>query len=572
MQKKILPLGIENFEKMIQEDYYYVDKTGLITELLKNQSEVTLFTRPRRFGKSLNMSMLKNFFSVHSDKQLFDGLKVAKEKELCEKYMQKFPVILISLKGMDALTYEGTFEMAVQVMNQAASEVDYLKDSENLTKEDKETFKKLLSSDMKETEFMGSLRKLSYLLTKHHKRKTVILIDEYDVPLAKAFTHGYYDQMVNLIRGFLGNALKTNDYLQFAVLSGCMRISKESIFTGLNNFNIMSITDVEFDEYFGFTDEEVKKLLKDYDLSEYYESIKDWYDGYHFGNVDVYCPWDVICHCRKLLADPKIEPQNYWMNTSSNEIVKKIIEKTDNLTTKREIERLVAGDEITKELHQELTYEEMYTSIDNIWSVLFTTGYLTQRGRADGNMFHLVIPNMEIRNIYTSQIMSWLKENVAKDGESLGFLCDALQEGNAVKVEEYFTAYLKKTISIRDTFTRKNLKENFFHGILLGILGMKEQWAVFSNRETGDGYSDIMIETENGTGIIIEVKYAHDGDLDAGCKEALQQIEDTRYEEELLDEGMERILKYGIACYKKRCKVSLYQQEKSANEVSNDGQ
>lgn len=560
MHKKILPLGIENFEKMIQEDYYYVDKTGLITELLKNQSEVTLFTRPRRFGKSLNMSMLKNFFSVHSDKQLFDGLKVTKEKELCEKYMQKFPVILISLKGMEALTYKGAFEMAVQVMNQAAAEADYLKDSEYLTKEDKEAFKKLLSSDMKETEFMGSLRKLSYLLTKHHKRKTVILIDEYDVPLAKAFTHGYYGQMVNLIRGFLGNALKTNDYLQFAVLSGCMRISKESIFTGLNNFNIMSITDVEFDEYFGFTDEEVKKLLKDYDLSKYYESIKDWYDGYHFGNVDVYCPWDVICHCRKLQADPKIEPQNYWMNTSSNEIVKKIIEKTDHLTTKREIERLVAGDEITKELHQELTYEEMYTSIDNIWSVLFTTGYLTQRGRADGNTFRLVIPNMEIRNIYTSQIMSWLKENVAKDGESLGFLCDALQEGNAPKVEEYFTAYLKKTISIRDTFARKNLKENFFHGILLGILGMKEQWAVFSNREAGDGYSDIMIETEDDTGIIIEVKYAHDGDLDAGCKEALQQIEDTRYEEELLDEGMERILKYGIACYKKRCKVSLYRQ------------
>lgn len=554
MHKKMLPLGIENFEKMIQEDYYYIDKTGLIIELLKNQSEVTLFTRPRRFGKSLNMSMLKNFFSIHSDKKLFDGLKVTKEEVLCEKYMQKFPVILISLKGIESLTYEGAFGMAVQVMNQAASEVDYLIDSKNLTKEDKEAFKKLLSGDIKETEFMGSLHKLSYLLAKHHKSKTVILIDEYDVPLAKAFTYGYYDHMVNLIRGFLGNALKTNEYLQFAVLSGCMRISKESIFTGINNFNIMSITDVEFDEYFGFTDEEVKKLLEDYELSNHYESIKNWYDGYHFGNVDVYCPWDVICHCRKLLADPKIEPQNYWMNTSSNDIVKKIIEKTDNLTTKREIERLVAGEEVIKEL----TYEEMYTSIDNIWSVLFTTGYLTQRGRTEGNRFRLVIPNMEIRNIYTSQIMNWLKENVAKDGETLGFLCDALQQGNAPKVEEYFTAYLKKTISIRDTFARKNLKENFFHGILLGILGMKEQWAVFSNREAGDGYSDIMIETDDDIGIIIEVKYAHDGDLDAGCKEALRQIEDTRYEEELRDEGMERILKYGIACYKKRCKVSIY--------------
>ena len=560
MHKKMLPLGIENFEKMIQEDYYYIDKTGLIIELLKNQSEVTLFTRPRRFGKSLNMSMLKNFFSIHSDRKLFDGLKVTKEEALCEKYMQKFPVILISLKGIESLTYEGAFGMAVQVMNQAASEVDYLIDSENLTKEDKEAFKKLLSGDIKETEFMGSLHKLSYLLAKHHKSKTVILIDEYDVPLAKAFTYGYYDQMVNLIRGFLGNALKTNEYLQFAVLSGCMRISKESIFTGINNFNIMSITDVEFDEYFGFTDEEVKKLLEDYELSNHYESTKNWYDGYHFGNVDVYCPWDVICHCRKLLADPAIEPQNYWMNTSSNDIVKKIIEKTDNLTTKREIERLVAGEEIIKELHQELTYEEMYTSIHNIWSVLLTTGYLTQRGRAEGNRFRLVIPNMEIRNIYTSQIMNWLKANVAKDGETLGLLCDALQQGNAPKVEEYFTAYLKKTISIRDTFARKNLKENFFHGILLGILGMKEQWAVFSNREAGDGYSDIMIETDDDTGIIIEVKYAHDGDLDVGCKEALKQIEDTRYEEELRDEGMERILKYGIACYKKRCKVSIYGQ------------
>lgn len=557
MQKKILPLGIENFEKMIQEDYYYIDKTGLITELLKNQSEVTLFTRPRRFGKSLNMSMLKSFFSVHSNKRLFDGLQVAQEKELCEKYMGKFPVILISLKGIESLTYEGAFQMAVQVINQAASEVDYLQNSEKLSEEDKNAFAKLLSNDLSEPLFMGSLLKLSYLLTKHHGSKTVILIDEYDVPLAKAFTQGYYDRMVNLIRGFLGNALKTNDNLQFAVLTGCMRISKESIFTGLNNFNVMSITDVEFDEYFGFTDEEVKKLLKDYGLSGHYESIKNWYDGYHFGNVDVYCPWDVICHCRKLLADFGAKPQNYWMNTSSNDIVKKIIERTDNQTTKREIERLVAGEEVVKELHQELTYEEMYSSIDNIWSVLFTTGYLTQRGRADGNTFRLVIPNMEIRSIYTSQIMNWFKENAAKDGETLELLCDAFLQGNAAKVEEYFTAYLKKTISIRDTFSRKNLKENFFHGILLGILGMKEQWAVFSNRETGDGYSDIMIETDDETGIIIEVKYAHDGNLDAGCKEALQQIDDTRYEEELRDEGMERILKYGIACYKKRCKVSV---------------
>ena len=555
--QKMFPLGIENFEKIIQENFYYIDKTGLIAELLKKQAEVTLFTRPRRFGKSLNMSMLKSFFSIHSDRHLFDGLAISEETELCERYMGRFPVISISLKGIESLTYDGAFKMAVQMINRAASEVDYLGNSDVLSEEDKSAFRQLLDSDMDEAAFKGSLLKLSQLLTKYHKSKTIILIDEYDVPLEKAFTYGYYDQMTDLIRGFFGNALKTNDNLQFAVLTGCMRISKESIFTGLNNFNVLSVTDVEFDEYFGFTDEEVRKLLNDYRLSDHYEQIKNWYDGYHFGNVDVYCPWDVICHCRKLCADPEIRPQNYWINTSSNEIVKKIIEKTDNQTTKREIERLVAGEEIVKEIHQELTYPEMYTSIDNIWSVLFTTGYLTQCKRPEGNAFHLVIPNLEIRNIYTSQIMNWFKENAAKDGQTLELFCNALLQGNVEKVESYFTAYLKKTISVRDTFARKELKENFFHGILLGILGMKEQWAVFSNHEAGDGYSDIMIEADDETGIIIEVKYAHDGNLDAACEEALKQIEDTGYEKELCEEGMDHILKYGIACYKKRCKVCV---------------
>lgn len=369
----MLPLGIEDFGKMMQEDFYYIDKTGLIIDLLRNQAEVTLFTRPRRFGKSLNMDMLKSFFSVHSDKTLFSGLKITEEKELCEKYMGKFPVIAISLKGIEALNYEDAFQTAVQMINRAALEFDYLEKSEVLSEEDKISFKQLRDRKMKPATFTESLLMLSRLLKKHHGVETVILIDEYDVLLAKAFTHGYYDQMTNLIRGFLGNALKTNDSLKFAVLTGCMRISKESIFTGLNNFNVMSISDVEFDEYFGFTDEEVRKLLEDYGLSEHYESIRNWYDGYRFGNVDVYCPWDVISHCRKLLVDPQAKPQNYWINTSSKDIVKKIIEKTDNRTIKREIERLVAGEEIVKELHQELTYQEMYTSIDNIWSVLFTT-------------------------------------------------------------------------------------------------------------------------------------------------------------------------------------------------------
>ena len=560
MQKKRLPLGMENFEKLMQEEFYYIDKTDLIIELLRNWAEVTLFTRPRRFGKTLNMSMLKSFFSIHSDQTLFEGLKITEETELCEKYMGKFPVIFISLKGIEALTYEDAFHAAVQTINRAASEVDYLEKSNVLSDADKGLFKELLNSEMSAPAFMGSLLTLSRLLTKHHGTKTVILIDEYDVPLAKAFEHGYYEQMVSLIRGFLGNALKTNDNLQFAVLTGCMRISKESIFTGLNNFKIYSITDKRFHTAFGFTDTEVRELLHYYGQDEHYETVKEWYDGYHFGGIDVYCPWDVINFCSDHLEDAKLSPKNYWANTSGNSVIRHFIESVNEpqMLTRMELERLVNGGMVQKEINQELTYNELYDSIDNLWSTLFMTGYLTQCGEPDGNRYSLIVPNREIRNIITEHILKMFKEKIKNDGETLNAFCEALMNQKVEKVEELFTEYMRRTISIRDTFAQKPTKENFYHGLLLGILGFKEDWSVLSNRESGDGFSDILIQIEDeDIGIVIEVKYAEDGNLEEECQRAMQQIIDTRYVEALEQEGVHTILKYGIACYKKTCKVVL---------------
>ena len=557
--RKKLPIGVENFEELRHEDFYYVDKTYMIRDILRNLSKVTLFTRPRRFGKSLNMSMLENFFSVEGDKSIFQGLDISGEVELCEKYMGKYPVISFSLKNLDAANdYKEARELMALLIRGLAGKVQYLLESERLTDADKKLYSRFLYNEMNDGELLSSLRILSELLEKHHGQKVIVLIDEYDVPLAKAFEKGYYDQMVNMVRGVLGQVLKTNSSLKFAVLTGCMRISKESIFTGLNNFTVLSCSDVEFDEYFGFTDEEVRKLLEDYGLSDHYLTIKEWYDGYRFGNVEVYCPWDVLCYCRKLLSDPDLKPQNFWINTSSNDVVEKFIQRAGNQTTKREIERLVAGEEIVKELHPELTYQEMYTTTENLWSVLFTTGYLTQRGKADGNVFRLVIPNMEIRDIFTTQIMEYFRENIKEDGETLRLFCDALEAGNVEKVEKYFSAYLRRTISIRDTFVKRKLKENFYHGMLLGILGLKESWTISSNREVGEGYGDIIVETEDSeTGIIIEVKYAHDGNLESACQEAIAQIRNTRYDDELKENGTRKILRYGIACYLKRCKVIM---------------
>ncbi len=556
--KKMLPIGIERFEEIASGKFYYVDKTGLLKELLHNWGKVNLFTRPRRFGKSLNMSMLKSFFGLNGNKNIFEGLDIGKEMDLCETYMGKFPVISVSLKSINARTFETAYAMAVQIIMEAAEEVQYLAVSDRLSSHDREMYSELLNMDMSEATFSGSLRRLSGLLQKHHGSQVILLIDEYDVPLAKAFENGYYDQMILLIRNLFEQALKTNDSLKFAVLTGCMRITKESIFTGLNNLKILSVTDPRFDEYFGFTDSEVRELLDYYELSGHYGQIKEWYDGYRFGNAEVYCPWDVINYCDILRADLEAQPQNYWSNTSNNDVVRQFLQKADSGSAKKEIERLIAGEVITKEIHQELTYKDMYQSIENIWSVLLTTGYLTQRGKPDGMKLPLAIPNMEIRDIFITQIMSLFRESVQKDGEMLNRFCDALQSGNAEEVEKYFGEYLKRTISIRDTYVKKPMKENFYHGILLGILGFKTQWGISSNKESGDGYSDILIELEDmESGIVVELKYAEDGNLEAGCREALQQIERKRYEESLQKEGIGKILRYGIACYKKRCKVML---------------
>ncbi len=558
MRKKKLPIGIENFEKLRLENFYYIDKTGLIRELLNNWGEVNLFTRPRRFGKTLNMSMLENFFSLDGDKSIFDGLEISKETALCEEYMGKYPVVSISLKGIDAWSYETAYQMAVRVIIDAAAKFYFLLDSEKLNAHDKAEYQKLLDDTMNEGMFGSSLKLLSGMLEKHYGTKVILMIDEYDVPLAKAHANGYYDQMISLIRSFLGEALKTNSSLKLAVLTGCLRISKESIFTGLNNLKVRSVTDVRFDEYFGFTDMEVKTLLQYYGYPDSYDVAKKWYDGYHFGNVDVYCPWDVLNYCDSLLDDKEAQPENYWINTSSNDAVKRFIQESANYTTKREIESLIAGEVITKEIHQELTYPEIYQTIDNIWSLLFTTGYLTQRGKAEGRQMKLAIPNLEIRDIFVTQIMEFFRENVREDGDTLNCFCDALQNKDAENVEKIFNDYLRKTISIRDTAVRTGVKENFYHGVLLGILSVKNRWGISSNREMGEGYADILAEPDTGDmGIIIEVKYAHDGDLDEACKEALKQIEYTRYEDDLSDDGVENILKYGIACYKKRCRVML---------------
>ena len=556
MLKKRLPVGIENFEKIRRDGFYYVDKTDLIKELLENWGEVNLFTRPRRFGKTLNMSMFQCFFEIGCDKSLFDGLRIAEESTLCETYMGKFPVISISLKGIDAADYETARNLMVKVVNEEARRFQFLTESSRLTDTDKMLFGQLLQKEMDDETLFCSLRELTELLRKHYEKQVIVLIDEYDVPLAKANELGYYDEMVRLIRGIFGSALKTNHNLYFAVLTGCLRVAKESIFTGVNNFNTFTITDVDFDEYFGFTDAEVKEMLEEYQLGSSYEDVREWYDGYRFGNVDVYCPWDVICYVNKRRTDPALQPQNYWLNTSGNEVVRHFIEALGDGVTRTEMERLIGGEIVQKEIHEEMTYHDLYVDMGNVWSVLFMTGYLTQRGRADGNLYNLVIPNREIRNIFTEQIMKMFQEQAEQDGETLGRFCDALEQGNAEEVERCFTGYMRKTVSIRDTFVRKATKENFYHGMLIGLLGFKEGWTVMSNREAGDEFSDIQVLIDDAeTGIVIEVKYAQDGDLEAECQKALTQMRALHYEEGMRNAGMQKVFKYGIACWKKTCKV-----------------
>ena len=548
-----LPVGIENFEDIRRSGFYYIDKTMLIEQTLNNWSKVTLFTRPRRFGKTLGMSMLRSFFEIGTDKSLFDGLYISQNKALCDEHMGKYPVIFLTLKGVEGLTFADAKMMLKSILSTEMDRHYYLKTSEALTDEDKAYFVKMLTGT--DENINDSLRKLSQLLYKHYGKKVVILIDEYDVPLDKAYQNGYYHEMVSLIRGLFGQALKTNDYLQFAILTGCLRISKESIFTGLNNFEVVSIMDSMYDECFGFTDKEVQEILKYFNLSEHYTDVREWYDGYHFGNTDIYCPWDVIRYCKSLCADPTAKPQDFWSNSSGNALVRSFIDKAD-VQTKDEIERLIAGKYIEKEISQELTYDEIDKSIANLWSVLFTTGYLTKQGVTDDGRVRLSIPNREIKNLFIKKIREWFSDTTANDGKTLEQFCNAFVEKDTEKIEELFGDYLWNTISIRDTAVAKDKKENFYHGILLGLLGYKASWLIKSNTESGTGYSDILVEVPNNRpGIVIELKYAENGDMDAACDEALKQIEEKSYVDKLKQDGMRNFIKYGIACFKKDCKV-----------------
>lgn len=555
-----LPVGIENFEEIRRNRFYYVDKTKLIEQLVETGGKVTLFTRPRRFGKTLNMSMLRSFFEMGSDASLFDGLYIAENKALCEEYMGKYPVIFLSLKSVEGLNFEDARYRMIELISIEAERFGFLADSEHLSENERERYKAMISlhngtNAMDEKVLISSLRILSQLLYKHFGKKTVILIDEYDVPLDKAFQNGFYQEMVSLIRGLFGMALKTNDYLQFAVLTGCLRITKESIFTGLNNFKVLSILDSRFDEQFGFTDCEVKKILGDYHLESHFEETKEWYDGYHFGKVDIYCPWDVINYVDQLKYDPAAIPQDFWSNSSGNAIVRRLIDKAD-VSAKNEVERLIAGESIEKDVALELTYDEIDKSIENLWSVLFTTGYLTHTGRTEAGKYRLVIPNREVRNLFVKKIREWFLDVSRNDGKTLEELCNAFVNKDTEKIEQIFGDYLWNTISIRDTAVAKEKKENFYHGILLGLLGYKSSWLIKSNAESGTGYSDILVEVPtNRTGMVIELKYAENGDMDAACEDALRQIEEKNYVAKLKQDGMRNFIRYGIACFKKDCRV-----------------
>ncbi len=556
MQKKKLPVGIEDFNEIRKEGFYYIDKTGLIRDLLNNWSKVNLFTRPRRFGKTLNMSMLKCFFEIGTDKTLFDGLAISQETALCEEYMGKFPVIFISLKGVDGLTYELAVERFKTIIQEEAMRLHGLLQDDLLSAFDRKKLSQLENREVFEREIPDSLKFLSRVLYTCFGQKVILLIDEYDVPLDKAFQHGYYEEMVSLLRGLFGQALKTNEFLQFAVLTGCLRVSKESIFTGLNNFDVNSIVDVEHDEQFGFTDSEVQELLEDYGLKEKDGVIKEWYDGYHFGDANIYCPWDVIKYTKKLLTDPHAEPEAFWINTSGNDLVKRFIEKADK-TTQNEIERLIGGEAIEKAIRLDLTYNELDTNIDNLWSVLFTTGYLTQRGRAVNGIYQLVIPNREVREVFVLQIQAWFKERVAEDKKPMGEFCQAFRKGEAETIQKQLNVILNRMISVLDTKAPADKKENFYHGLLLGLLRSEENWLIMSNAESGDGFSDILIEPEDpDVGIVIEVKYASSiAGLEKASEEALAQIKERRYDERLRNDGRTEILTYGIAFNRKRCKV-----------------
>ena len=558
MKKRLkLPVGIENFEEIRRNQYYYIDKTKLIEQLFDSLGKVSLFTRPRRFGKTLNMSMLKSFFEIGTDTSLFDGLYISENKELCEQHQGQYPVIFLSLKDVEGLSFSEAKRRCIQLIKREAERFYGLKNSERLLDIDKKNYCRLLDMTVQEEDsdiVSSSMKMLSALLYKHYGKKTVILIDEYDVPLDKAFQHGYYKEMVHFIRGLLGEALKTNDSLAFAVLTGCLRVSKESIFTGLNNFKILSITDTRFDEQFGFTDTEVRTLLSDYQMEDRFAEVKEWYDGYRFGNADVYCPWDVINFVDRAKDDKEAKPEAYWINTSGNDLVKRFIDKA-NKTTKNEIERLVNGEAIEKELRLDLTYEEVDQSIENLWSVLFTTGYLTQSGRNEDGAYRLIIPNREVREVFRLQINEWFKKSIFSNTERLTAFWKAFEEGDTEGVEQYLNRVLSNSISVFDTKARKEEKESSYHNLLVGILTGNADWLVKSNVEAGEGFADIIVETDDpDAGIVAELKYTKNfDDMKMTCQKAIDQIRNRRYQEYLLNDDRKDIRLYGITFCKKRC-------------------
>lgn len=560
-EQKKLPIGIETFSKIRTENYYYVDKTGFIRELVKTRGDVNLFTRPRRFGKSLNMDMLRSFFEIGTDAALFEGLEIMKDKELCEDFMGKFPVLSISLKDCAGSTMSEALDMLGMIVNEEALRMQQLMDSPRLTRYDKIQLERLLEGNFEKISYLtGSLRVLSRLLFQHYGRKVIILIDEYDVPLDKSYQNGYYSEMAEVIRSLFSQALKTNNNLQFAVLTGCLRIARESIFTGLNHFKVRTISDMDYAEYFGFTDHEVKEMLAYYDLEEAFEDMKEWYDGYHFGCEDVYCPWDVVNQCDKLRVCKNAPMESHWGNSSSNVIVRDIIEHA-TATARDEIEALISGECIEKKLMPELTYADLDSEDDEtrqtyLWSILFSTGYLTETGRAENGAYKLVIPNREVREIYEKKISSWFKQRVKSNRNRLHEFCNAVRLGEAEKIQQMFDGFMADSISIRDTFVKKEMKENFYHGMLLGLLQAESTWIVKSNVESGVGYTDILVELRTEKiGCIIEVKYAEGGHYGTACSEAMRQIADNGYVVKLRQEGMRVIHSYGIACYKKQCKV-----------------
>ena len=552
MLTKKLPVGIDSFEKLRREDFYYVDKSRMIVDLMANWGEVNLFTRPRRFGKTLNMSMLKCFFEIGTDKSLFDGLAVSKEKELCEKYMGKYPVVFVSLKGVDGLTFEDAYRRLRGIIREEALRLSFLKSSDKLDEDDLRSFLRILSEQDTSADMVGSLRMLCTLLEKHCGQKPILLIDEYDVPLDKAYYHGYYAQMIDLIRAMFQSALKTNSSLFFAVLTGCLRVSKESIFTGLNNLMVHSISDPSFDEYFGFTDEEVGKMLSDYGLEAHHQEAREWYDGYRFGGQDVYCPWDVINYVYALRVDPQAEPKAYWLNTSGNAMVRELISKSADGTTQMEIERLIEGETITKTLNEQLTHNEIRSSIGNIWSLLYMTGYLTTAQKPSGSRYELRIPNREVRQIYMQQVLSWFEDKASAETDKLTNLYAAFETGDVDTIKEILDEQLLDTVSFYDAH------ESFYHGFLLALLSTCANWNVSSNIETGKGRSDIIAgRKDRKVGFVVEVKDVKDEEkLDAACEAALRQIDERDYTAILRRFRVKEIHKYGIAFWDKECRIA----------------